>query len=200
VRSAIEAGNVKSFSHFGRMMSGSVKRRSEVVTNSPNRELYLNDFVNNRIYYHLSHDGNKDLQALNLPEATLRKLSLAGGLMARVADVDRQVTAEEFESMAAAIQRYLNVDREAAGFVVKVATSEISKDLDHYRLSREFFQATTEEERVRFLDVLFAVAAADGLVSHEEMEDIHMVANELKLTHQQFIEAKLKIPREQRAY
>lgn len=200
VRSAIEAGNAKALGSFGRMIRGPVQRRSEAVMKAPNRELYLDDFVNNRIYYQLSQRWNKDLTKLDIPEVTLRKLSLAGGLMARVANVDRQVTDEEFESMVAAIQRYLNLEREAAGYVAEVAVSSMGKDLDYYRLSREFFQATSAEERVRFLDVLFAVAAADGILSHEEMEDIRQVAIELKLTHEQFIEAKLKIPREHRAY
>jgi uncharacterized tellurite resistance protein B-like protein len=178
VRSALEAGNAKTFGHFGRMIRGPVQRRSEAVESAPNRELYLDDFVNNRIYYQLSHRWKKDLAELDLPEVTLRKLSLAGGLMARVANVDRQVTAEEFESMVVAVQRYLDLEREAAGYVAEVAVSAMSKDLDYYRLSR-IFQATSEEERVRFLDVLFAVAAADGILSHEEMDDIRQVAIEL---------------------
>lgn len=200
VRSALDEVNVNIFGQFGRIISGPVQRRSEVVGQAPNRELHLEDFVHNRIYYHLRHGNKQDRVELNLPEAALRKLSLAGGLMARVANVDRQVTAEEFESMVTAIQQHLNLERETAGFVAEVAVSAMSKDLDFYRISREYFQATGEAERVDFLDTLFAVAVADGTVSHAEMEEIRLVANLLKLTHQQFIEAKLKIPRERRAY
>ena len=56
----------------------------------------------------------------------------------------------------------------------------------------------TEEERVQFLDVLFAVADGDGLVSTPETEGIRRIAMNLKMTHRQFIDAKLKIPRERR--
>jgi uncharacterized tellurite resistance protein B-like protein len=48
---------------------------------------------------------------------------------------------------------------------------------------------------VRFLDVLFSVAVADGYASNAEIEEIRAIANALKLTHQQFIDAKLKIPK-----
>jgi len=51
-----------------------------------------------------------------------------------------------------------------------------------------------EDERVRFMDVLFAVADGDGRVSHEEIEEIRTIANVQKLSHKQFIDAKLKIP------
>ena len=71
--------------------------------------------------------------------------------------------------------------------------------MDYYRLSRRFFESTTEDERVRFMDALFAVADADGRVSYEEIEEIRTIATVLKLTHKQFIDAKLKIPRERRA-
>jgi uncharacterized tellurite resistance protein B-like protein len=117
-----------------------------------------------------------------------------------VAHVDREVTAEEFDRVVAEIQQHFDLDRRAAGIVAEVAISAVSKDLDYYRLSREFFQATSEEERIHFLDTLFAVASADGKVTHDEMEEIRLVANVLKLTHKQYIEAKLKISREQREY
>ncbi|MGB2911413.1 MAG: TerB family tellurite resistance protein, partial [Anaerolineales bacterium] len=60
-------------------------------------------------------------------------------------------------------------------------------------------ETTTAEQRVRFLDVLFAVADGDGRVSYEETEEIRLIAKMLKLTHRQFIDAKLKIPSEQRS-
>ena len=46
--------------------------------------------------------------------------------------------------------------------------------------------------------MLFAVADGDGRVSYEEIEEVRAIANVLKLTHRQFIDAKLKIPRERR--
>jgi tellurite resistance protein len=46
------------------------------------------------------------------------------------------------------------------------------------------------------VDALFAVAAADGGVSNDEIEEIRGISNSLKLTHKEFIDAKLRIPRE----
>jgi len=136
---------------------------------------------------------------LDIPEADLRKLSLAGGLMARVAHVDREVTEDEFDMMVNALQTGWDILREAAAFVAEIAVSKVGAELDYFRLTRQFSTSTTEDERVRFLDVLFAVADADGRVSHEEIEEIRRIARSLNLTHKQFIGAKLKIPRERRA-
>ena len=82
--------------------------------------------------------------------------------------------------------------------MTEVSVTDIGKGMDYFRLCREFFSSTTGDERLRFLDVLFAVAAADGFASFNEIEEIRTIANGLKLTHQQFIDAKLRIPRAQR--
>jgi uncharacterized tellurite resistance protein B-like protein len=79
-----------------------------------------------------------------------------------------------------------------------MAASEVSKGLDYYRLTRQFFETTTEDERVAFLDALFAVAAGDGLASYDEIEEIRTIAYGLLLSHQQFIDAKLRLPAGQR--
>jgi hypothetical protein len=46
---------------------------------------------------------------------------------------------------------------------------------------------------------LFTIAVQDGQVSYDEIEEIRTIAYVLKLTHKQFIDAKLTIPREQRS-
>jgi len=199
IRSAIEAVDVGVIGQLGRLIRGTVQRRSQVVANAPNREEYFEDFIKNKVYYAVRQRLNLGEVDLDIPEADLRKLSLAGGLMARVAHVDREVTEGEFDTMVNALQGGWDITREAAAFVAEVAVSAVSADLDYFRLTRQFSTSTTEDERVRFLDVLFAVADADGHVSHDEIEEIRRLARSLNLTHKQFIGAKLKIPRERRA-
>lgn len=200
VRNALHQVDVSLFGQLGRLVSGPIQRRADVAGHAPNREHFLEDFVKNRIFYKLRMRLHADDLDLDQPEADLRKLSLAGGLMARVAYVDREVTEGEFETMVTAIQDHWEIPRQQASLLAEVAVSTISRDMDYYRLSREFFEATTEDDRLHFVEVLFAVAAGDGLVSHAEMEEIRTISTVLKLTHQQYIDAKLTVPREQRAY
>jgi uncharacterized tellurite resistance protein B-like protein len=131
---------------------------------------------------------------MEVSDEELRRLSLAGGLMARVAYVDQDIQAGEVDIMVAALQRHWLLPEAQASLVAQVAASEIGKGLDYYRLCREFFECTDEDERLRFVDVLFAVADGDGRVSHGEIEEIRTIANVQKLSHKQFIDAKLKIP------
>jgi uncharacterized tellurite resistance protein B-like protein len=196
IKSAIQDVNVGLFGSMSKML---VKRRSNVIANVPNRELYLNDFEKNKIYYKVSRRLELDNSSIDIPDSELRKLSFAGGLMARVAYVDRDIQDSEFEAMEIAIEKNWGIPEVQATLVAEVAASEIGKDLDYYSISRGFFESTTQDERLRFVDVLFAVADGDGGVSHYEIEEIRTIATVLKLSHKQFIDAKLKIPRERRA-
>lgn len=200
INTAIQKANVGIFGQIGKMLGGSMNRRSQALMEAPNRENLLEDFSKNKIFYKVSLRLELDKTEFNIPEEELRKLSLAGGLMARVAYVDREVQDSEFNSMAKALKDLWGISELESALVAEVAISEISRGLDYYRLSRQFFESTSEDERLHFLDVLFAVAAGDGRVSHEEMEEIRTITKVLKLTHKQFIQAKLKIPRERRAY
>jgi len=196
IKSAIQDVNVGLFGMMGKMLTN---RRSKATVGAPNRELYLDDFEKNKIFYKVSRRFELEDTNINISEAELRKLSYAGGLMARVAYVDREISDGEFETMVAAIDKTWGIPEVQSTLVAEVAASEIGRDLDYYSTSRGFFDSTSEEERLRFVDVLFAVADGDGGVSNDEIEEIRSITNVLKLTHKQFIDAKLKIPRQQRA-
>lgn len=194
IKPMIESADVAILGPLSRLMRGSIKRRSQEAANAPNREVYLEDFTHNKIFYLVSRRLELESEDISISEPVLRKLSLAGGLMAHVVYVDQEVTEAEFDAMADILEAKWGASTVEAALVAEVAVSETSRGLDIYRLSREFFETTTAEQRVRFLDVLFAVADGDGRVSYEETEEIRMIAKMLKLTHRQFIDAKLKIP------
>jgi uncharacterized tellurite resistance protein B-like protein len=200
IEQALNSVDVSIFGRMGRLLSGPIERQSQAVAQAPNRERFLEDYIRNKIFYSLRLRLKNGDRGLDLPEEDLWKLSLAGGLMARIAYVDRKVSEQEREEMREVLQKEWNLGEKEAELVVEVAVSEVCKDMDYYRLSREFFDVTNEDERERFLKILFATAAADGPASHEEMEEIRTVSKVLKLSHKQFIDAKLSLPRERRAY
>lgn len=199
IKRAIEGVELNFFSQFSWLVSEAVRRRSAAVSNAPNREQYFDDFIKNRVYYAICQRLNTEQTQLDIPDKELRKLSLAGGLLAKVAHTDRTIDEQEYEAMVDALEGFWGVERETAVFVAEVSLMAVTADLDPYRMMRQFAQATSREERVRFLDILFAVAAADGEVGYEELEQIRLLAEGLNLTHPEFINAKLQIPRERRS-
>jgi uncharacterized tellurite resistance protein B-like protein len=198
IKTALQNGNTAPPHRWSLLTRSRMEQRTQTVQNAPNREIHMDDFVKNKIFYHVSQRLPTVDPAAHIPDNDLRKLSLAGGLLARVAYVDRQVTDTEYQEIVNVLQAAWGISLAAAGVVAEVAVSEIGKDLDYYRLSRQFFESTSEEERVHFLDALFAVTISDGHATEEEIEEIRAITNGLLLSHQQFIAAKLKIPRDLR--
>lgn len=194
VRAALETADVGVWGSLSRLLIG---RRTQAAAAAPNREVYLNDFVRNHVYYRLRQQLAAQNVSWDISDAEMRRLGLAGGLLALVAQTSEGVTAEERSAMAEVLRSAWGLSLESATFVVEVAVAD-GERLDFYRLVREFSAVTTEEERQRFLDALFTVAAADDKASFDETEQIRLISQGLKLSHAEFIDAKLKVPREKR--
>ncbi len=193
IQAAIDSTNTNVFSRMGKMMRTSVKKRSQIVAGTANREQFLEDFIRNRIYYKMKRKLGENEADIQLSDEEFRKLCLASGLLSRIAFVDKDVTTEEKASIVEILRSGWDLSRETAALVAETAISAFEKGMDYYRLSREFFIATDEEERINFVRALFRVAASDGDLSHEETEEIRKIAQVLKLTHKQFIDAKLSV-------
>lgn len=193
VRNAIESVEVGMLGGLQRLVGGAMQRRTAAVANAPNREAYFDDFIKNKVYYSVSERLRADGKELNISESDLRKLGLVGGLMAKIAQLDRDVTEEEFNRMVEVITQNWNLGIEEATFVAHVAVSAIDVTYDTFRMMRELATSTSEVERRRVLVVLFAVGAADGDLSFEETEEIRTIVRGLDLTHKDFIDAKLEV-------
>jgi uncharacterized tellurite resistance protein B-like protein len=195
VRAAVESVDV---GRLARLVRGAASQRSRAVAGAPNREDYYEDFVKNKVYYGLRRRLDLGESKLGVGEDALRTLSLAGGMMAQVARVNPDVGDAERAAMAQALETHWHLERDEAAFVVEVALSESATLLDPYRLAWQFSEACTPQERVAFLDVLFGVATADGEASYDEIEEIRTIAGSLKLSHDDFIQAKLRVPPDKR--
>ena len=118
--------------------------------------------------------------------------------MAKIAYEDRRVTDTEIAKMIEAIEDNWGLNNEEAAFLAEVAVSSVDVTYDAFRMMRELVTGTTIEERRHVVEVLFAIAAADGDISFDETEEIRLIARSLELTHRDFIDAKLLVLGEER--
>lgn len=198
IREAIESVEVGMLGGLQRLVGGAMQRRAAAVAGAPNREAYFDDFIKNKVFYSVSEKLRDDNRELDISESDLRKLSLVGGLMAKIAQMDREVTEAEFNRMVEVITKNWNLGIEEATFVAEIAVSAVDVTYDIFRMMRELATSTSEAERRRILVVLFAVGAADGDLSYEETEQIRLISRGLDLTHKDFIDAKLEVLGERR--
>ena len=121
-----------------------------------------------------------------LPRTEARKLHLAGILMAAIVRADGRVEEVEVSQVMRFLQERWDLSREEARYVSTVCLNYSRKRKDVIRSCREFYEITDGVERVAFLDVLFKVALADGILSEEEVQAVTAIAANLKLGHHEF--------------
>lgn len=198
IKQDVDKASTGLLAHLTQTIRGAVGKRRSLVSAGPSREERLDDFIKNRVYYHLVTALEQRGERVNLPDAQIRKLCLAGALMAHVAWVDQEVSAEEKLTITQALkERWALTDSEAQ-LVTEIGCSQAVKGLDVVRLARNLFARTTQQERNDFVRLLFQVANAAQKTSSAEIKAIQFIAKGLKLTHREFIEAKLTIPRADR--
>lgn len=198
LRRDIEGKHVGIFAHLTGPIRQALQSRVGQYRGEGTREDRLEDFIKNTIYFQVIMEMKNQGRSLSLPENEIRKVCLAAGLMARVAWVDDNICEQEEEAMRKALVEIWQLPEDEARMVVRLSHARILRGLDVVRLGKGLCDCTSMEERRAFLRCLFAVANAAHHTSHQEIEEIRLIAKLLELPHQEFIEAKLTIPREER--
>lgn len=191
-----KAGNI--FTSLAAAFKSAILQRKAAVNSSSLREQDSEDYTQNTIYYELMRQQEVSGVTINKPEDELRKLCLATGLLARIANVDHTIAPEEQEAIYKILKTDWNLSDQEAQLLGKISFDRSTKGLDYFRLSYGFFECTTIQERKDFLKTLFSVANSADKTDNDEIEEIRRIAQSLKLSHSDFIDAKLTISREDR--
>jgi uncharacterized tellurite resistance protein B-like protein len=199
LRDDLEQGRAGFLDHLRRPFRRMLNLRGQHYTEEQDRETRLEDFIKNTIYFQVTMELRDRGITFEMPDSEIRKLCLAAGLMARVAGVDHVVSSEETRVMSGVLQRHWTLTEEQAQLVAEISHHRIFRGLDSVRLVKRFKDLTTRTERKDFLHCLFEVANAADQTSFEEIEEIRSLVKGMDLSHQDFLDAKLAIPREDRA-
>ena len=198
IRKDLESKSTGLLPHIMSPLKKSLKFRANHYAGQSSREDRIEDFIKNTIYFQFTSELQNRGHKLEIPEKEIRKICLAAGLMAHVAWVDNEVCHRELEAMSFGLQQIWNLPKDEAELITEMSRMRIMHGLDLARLTMGFCDYTTIDERKAFLRCLFAIANSADQTSHAEIEEIRHIAKALELPHQEFISAKLTIPREQR--
>lgn len=119
-----------------------------------------------------------------LPESTADLLEALSFLLARVADADRRISAEEALAMERTLADHTGVSSAQAALIVEIAKhrARLADRGMAYAESRLLRDRLDDVERLGVLGRLHAVAAADGEATGCELDEIHELAAELGFT------------------
>jgi uncharacterized tellurite resistance protein B-like protein len=121
----------------------------------------------------------------NVPAEEARRVAAFAYLLSRVAHADHDVTAEEREAMERLLVDRAKLPADRAAIVIGLATNQSVhvRGTQDYLVSREVAGKLTVDEKRALVDGLYAVCAADGLISTVEDNDVRRVASEIDLEH-----------------
>ena len=191
----VETGMLAKLS---KMIKTAVAGRNQAYSSAAQRESRIDDYIENNIYYHLKSESEKKGIKFDLPSEQVKKLCLAAGLLARISAVDSNISEDEKKAIRDVLSAQWDLNEQQAQIVTQISCDRTLKGIDYFRLSRGFFECTSLDERKNFVNCLFRIANASEGISHDETEEIRKIARSLKLTHKDFIEAKLTITDEDR--
>lgn len=118
-----------------------------------------------------------------------RFLALLAFLLARVANVDLDVSAKETAEMERIVGAAGGLPAPEASLVVEIAKGQnrLFGPMQNYLATRELRERTTPEEKEAILHCLFAVSGADDDISVAEEETIRDIAKSLLLGNDDYL-------------
>jgi uncharacterized tellurite resistance protein B-like protein len=118
-----------------------------------------------------------------------RFLGLFAYLLARVANVDSQVSAAELARMERELVTWGQLPAGQAAVVARLAAEQnrLTGATVNFLAARELRDLASWDEKIAILQSLFAVSAADEVISGEEEEVIRSVSRELVLTNDEYL-------------
>ena len=127
-----------------------------------------------------------------LPEDQARYIAAFAFLLSRAARADLNVSDEETAVMERIVMQQSGLPEDLALVVVQMAKTQnqLFGSTENYLVTREFEKMATREQKLALLDCLFAVAAADEIITSEEDNVVKQIASELKLSHDEYIAAR----------
>lgn len=156
------------------------------------RKEELHDFLNNRILFKVRRKLEREKLSLEADPEKLAYASLFAGLLSHIAAIHDGISEKELTALKRHLEEAAGFDREAVELILSVIQETADKGLDRFRLTREFYEKSSPEQRRQLLDCLFDIAGADDDLAHSEVEEVRAIAYGLKFSHKDFIDAKVR--------
>ena len=123
---------------------------------------------------------------------TLNRHTLFGAVLGRVADVEDGISEEELAAIREILARRFNLEPPLLDWVVQAVNEAASAQMDRQGLLSEFNRVSDSDSRKELLDGAFAVAAADGVVSQTELQELRLISNFLWIDPRVFNTIRLR--------
>jgi len=149
--------------------------------------LYLKNTVLQRL-----HDLSEGSWRDKIAAQTLNRYTLFGAVLGRVADVEDGISPQELDKVREILSHRFGLEPPLLDWVTQAVNEAASARMNRQSLLSEFNRISDSGERKELLDAAFAVAAADGTVSNEELEELRLISNFLWIDPRDFNEIRAR--------
>lgn len=134
----------------------------------------------------------------NLPpiseEEKAKKIHIATcALLFEMANIDGKFSDQEREYIITIFKKDYNLSDEEISDLLDSSQKELDESIDLWQFTNLINQNYTLEEKIRIIKTIWSLAYADGKLTNHEDYLVHKLAELLRLSHKQLIEAKLKV-------
>jgi uncharacterized tellurite resistance protein B-like protein len=119
----------------------------------------------------------------------------ACSLLLEMAGADGTFIGSERERILSIIRQEYDLSDEEAVSLVESSQQELKESVDLWQFSNAINQHYSLDEKIRLIENIWEIALIDGKLDQHEDYLVHKLANLLRLSHEQLIEAKLKVLR-----
>jgi uncharacterized tellurite resistance protein B-like protein len=142
-----------------------------------------------RFFSKATAEVSKD--ANNKTEHDLRVATCA--LFLEMARIDETFTQEEMDTILTILKQKYGLSQEHADALVALADKELAESVDLWRFARLINENYTIDEKIEIIEILWQMVYVDGKMDRYEHYLMNKLKNLLRLSHDQLIDAKLKV-------
>ena len=152
----------------------------------------VNRYFRNTILKKLELKMKGSNQKVDLEIDNVYFVCLFGALLASVAQVDDHFHEEERKALRKILKERFELSSGEQKLLFEVIEEQAKHGFDFHEVVTEFNSRVSYNDRVSAVDCFWAIAVADGEISHAENEEVRRINKAMHIPHQVFKESKKK--------
>ena len=114
-------------------------------------------------------------------------------LLLEMARIDESFTDEEMQAVLEILRDTYGLSQKHADALIEAADKELELSIDYWQFAKLINENYSTDEKIAIIELLWRIVFVDGKMDKYENYLMHKLANLLRLSHQQLIDAKLRV-------
>ena len=162
-----------------------------IFQHARDRDPDLEKYFKRKVFHKIELKRAKTGHTINLSDEKVYYLCLLGTLLASVAHADGHFDEREKKSLRKILKEEFPLEAKEMKVLIEIVEEQAKKGFDFHEVITQVNQMLSYNEKLKLVDCFFAIAIADGEISHEENEEVRRITEAMHIPHQLFKESKM---------